>query len=112
MDIEAVVIKHLSGKLPYLVASDVPNPRPDYLVTVERTGGAVKPGIEYPTMAVQCWAPTRAEASTLSQTVESALETLDETNEISQVSINSVYNWPTEKNEQRYQIIINLVSYR
>lgn len=112
MDIEATVIRYLSTKVGYLVASDVPNPRPDYMVTVERTGGPCEYGIDRPTMAIQCWAPTRAEAASLVYEVSDALEGITEIEEVVQLSINSTYNWPTEKNEQRYQMVVDLVCYR
>lgn len=40
----------------------VPKDRPDRFVTVERTGGAVENLVDYPTVAIQTWAQTQAEA--------------------------------------------------
>lgn len=40
----------------------VPENRPERFVTVERTGGGVENLVDYPTIAIQTWAQTQAEA--------------------------------------------------
>lgn len=40
----------------------VPENRPQRFVTVERTGGNVADMVDYPTIAIQTWAQTQAEA--------------------------------------------------
>ena len=40
----------------------VPKSRPSRFVTVERTGGSVENLVDYPTVAVQTWAQSAAEA--------------------------------------------------
>lgn len=110
-DVEAIVVEYLSENLTCSVSSEVPNPRPDYLVTVERTGGPMALGIDRPTIALQAWAPTRFEAQKLGNRVCATISDIDELACVSQVTINSFYNFPTEHDEQRYQLIVDLVMY-
>lgn len=111
MDIEASVVKFLGERIDCHVSTEVPNPRPEKLITIERTGGSSYLGLDRPTLAVQCWAKTRSQAASLAYEVRDLLDDLDELESVSSVSINSLYNFPTDKNEQRYQIVVNVVCY-
>lgn len=111
MDIEAFVVRYLNDSLDYVAATNVPNPRPEKLITVERTGGPESLGIDRPTLAIQCWAPSRAESAALAYEVRDCLEGLELCDEIGSCSINSLYNFPSEKDEPRYQIVIDVVNY-
>lgn len=42
---------------------------PDRFVTVERVGGAVRDIVDHPSMAVQAWAPTDAEAEAMANAI-------------------------------------------
>lgn len=46
----------------YRASTRVPKNPPDEFVTVERTGGNLENFVDYPTFAIQAWAPTEARA--------------------------------------------------
>lgn len=71
MDIEATVAQYLGGLIEDAEASVVvPEPRPERLVTVQRTGGGISNQLDHPSLAVQSWAPTLMEASALAREVD------------------------------------------
>lgn len=109
MNVEAAIISHLreGGFDAY---ADVPNPRPAQFVTVERTGGSSRYGIDRPTVAVQSWAPTRYEASELAAAVDARMESLVDVPDVTRCARNSMYNYPDE-NQARYQAVYDLVTY-
>ena len=109
MKVEAALVAYLSDALRCPVKADVPNPRPDKLVTVERTGGGSDgKAIDRPTVAVQCWAGTRSEALALSQEAERAMDALPSQNWCYRSSKNSDYYFPGEGDEPRYQLVYDL----
>lgn len=58
VDIEAVLVAHLGAALGCRVATEVPNPRPERLVKVTRTGGArVERVVDTSTVVVEVWPP-------------------------------------------------------
>ena len=61
VDIEAVLVAHLGAVLGCRVATEVPNPRPERLVKVTRTGGTrVSRVVDTSTVAVEVWPPPTA----------------------------------------------------
>lgn len=63
MGIEAIVVAFLDAAgLPASAAATAPEEWPASFYTVERTGGAGDFRLDRPTVAVQAWAPTLAEA--------------------------------------------------
>ena len=46
----------------YLAYTRVPTERPDRFVTIERTGGIVADMVDHPTIAIQTWATSQAQA--------------------------------------------------
>lgn len=113
MDIESVLIKHLTEAFPEIdVCGDVPIPRPETLITVERVGGrADNIVLDYPRVAVQCWAPTRADAAELAYQVDSALLDIDDVR-IPDMERSELYNFPDEHGNPRYQIVVEVTAYR
>lgn len=115
VDIEGAVIAYLGDALSLddcTVYAEVPNPRPEKFVTVERTGGSdLEKFVDQPTLAVQSWAPTRYEASELARDVDALL--LDMPGEVINVmgcDRNSLYNFPDPDSRQaRYQGVYDLV---
>jgi len=113
MDIEAIIITHLSDN-GHAAFADVPEMRPDTFVTVELVGGANDgAAIERPSVVVQCWAPTRYEASQLAHTVDACVRSLPEVDDrIIKCTRNGLYNYPDlESGHPRYQILFNLVTF-
>lgn len=59
------------------VASIVPNPRPDRLITVHRTGGPRRDHVtDNPLLTVQCWAPADTDAHDLAQIARAVIGAL------------------------------------
>lgn len=109
MSIEAHVVAALSAALDVPVSADVPGDRPATFVTVERTaGGRDYHGlIDRPQLAVQCWAPTRYEASVLADEVDRAMRSLVGW-PVTKVTTDRIYNFPAE-GSPRYQCVYDLV---
>lgn len=75
IDVEGELIAYLKQVLNLPAYADVPKDRPPRFVTVELTGSSddVHGAINRPSVAVQSWAPTTAEASELSRKVDDAM---------------------------------------
>lgn len=74
MHIETRVTRYLGTAIPDTPATAiVPSPRPERLITVERTGGGIENQLDHPTVAVQSWAPTFEEAEALATQVDAAM---------------------------------------
>jgi hypothetical protein len=112
INIEDAVVGWLQERLGIPVSADVPVERPDgRFVTVERTGGdGIYRAIDNPDLAIQCWAPTRLDASGLAYEVDSVLPDLVEIPGVSRCVRNSLYNFPDDKGKPRYQIVVNLTT--
>lgn len=109
MKVETRLIAYLKGRIDCQVCADVPNPRPDQLVTIERTGGSSDSiVIDRPNVAIQCWAGTRAEALNLTSAVEIAMEGISSCDWCYNASKNSDYYYPGEGGEPRYQLVYDL----
>lgn len=112
-NIEKILIDYLKPLLPdTIVASDVPNPRPERLVTVERTGGGADSIVlDRPQVMIQCWAPTRVDAYHLAADVDSFLLDIDSL-ELCSIVRTGLYNFPDEKGNPRYRITYQIIAYR
>lgn len=93
--------------------ADVPNPRPESFITVERTGGEDTQGfLDNPDVAVQFWAKSRYEAAALAAEVDSDIRrNLVDGSVITKCSRNSLTNFPSAENEPRYQAVYNITMY-
>lgn len=112
LNIEAALQNYLSENLSVPVSSDVPNPRPDEFVTYERTGGARSNCvIDQSTVAIQCWAKERPEASILAYLVDEIMQDFVYEKGINKVSRNSFYNNPDlDSGCPRYQIVYDITT--
>lgn len=112
MNAEVAIIRYLAECLPDVsVSGDLPNPRPAKAVTLERTGGAEdRIVLDHPTIAIQCWGNTRAEAMFLADNVEECMRQLDDP-EIPDVAKSGKYNFPDEYGNPRYQLVYDLTCY-
>lgn len=112
MNIEATIISYLSEKGIKAVA-DIPADRPGEFVTVERTGGSHDSVVlDRPTVAVQAWSTTRYKASELMDKVDSLMLGLPSVSGVSRCKRNSMYNYPDESGQPRYQAVYDLVTYK
>ena len=108
--IEEIVIQYLSEQLTVPVSGEVPTPTPESFITVERTGGSSKNKIRTARLAIQSWAGSEAEAALLHDLVIDAMNDSVSLNQISNVSINSEYNFTdTTTKHHRYQAVFDVV---
>lgn len=110
-DVEALIVQwgNSVDELPSF-HSEVPKHRPNQFITVERTGGESERFRDLPTVAIQAWAETRAEASDLIRKVEHAVNTNLRFHEnIARITTNAITNFPGPEGEQRYQALLSLV---
>lgn len=107
MDAEKAAIGWLGGAMGVPVRGAVPRPRPPRLVIVERTGGAVSSGIDRAQLAVQCWAPSPAEAAALAVEAEDALTLMGDEPWAALCEVGSRYRFPPpEGGGARYQLTV------
>lgn len=113
MNIEEFIIQYLSGALDVPVSGDVPDVGTiQRFVTVEKTGSRLSNHIYSPTLAIQSWAESRAEAIRLNEQVKAAMAAALELPEISRSALNSDYNFPDlVRKRPRYQAVYDLVYY-
>lgn len=113
VNVEQILIDYLIPLLPGVtIAADVPNPRPEKLVTIERTGGGADSIVlDRPALMVQCWAKSRVEASNLAYEVDALILDIDHA-DICKIDRTGLYNFPDEKGNPRYQITYSAVAYR
>ena len=113
MNVENLIVQWLAGQ-PELagipVSTNVPANRPDSFVTLERTGGAedTRGLIDRPTLAVQCWAPTRTKAGDLAETVKHVLRRATGIPQVKHVAIESTINFPLDESTPRYQLTADM----
>ena len=112
LDIEAVLIAWLAKELGLPVSADVPDPRPKTFITVERVGGARDSVVvDRPSVAVQCWASSRAQAATLAYRVSALIPRLAFIDRVARAEQDTLYNFPDlEGGNPRYQVVIDLVT--
>lgn len=113
MNVEAALVAHLNGidDRPAEAFLEVPSPRPERFVTVERTGGGRRDVRDLPSLAVQCWAKSRYEASELARAVAGCIEAFRAHPRIGRVEVSSVYNFPDlESGSPRYQMTVEIVT--
>ena len=108
-DIEQLVIGWIVNSTSYRAATQRPNPAPNEMVTVERTGGNYDAyyHVQYPIMAVQCWAKTAGRAKAMAYEVSGAITGIDRGPRVQKLSIDSMYYFPSEDDLPRYQIIVS-----
>lgn len=113
MNIEKYIIGYLNEHLPEIhVGADVPNPRPDECITVERTGGSAdRIVLDHPQITLQCWAKSRAEAADLADKADHLMLDMDGPS-VPVVERNSLYNYPDSRGNPRYQIVYDIIAYR
>lgn len=92
------------------VSTDVPANRPSKFISIERTGGERSKILDRPELAIQCWASSSVEASELAdELVDVVLPRVYVLSDVGAFSINSVYNYPLDETQPRYQITVNAV---
>ena len=111
MNVEQALIQQLVAKN-YSAYASVPNPMPASFVTVERTGGGSRDKLDYPTLAVQCWADSRKAAADMADQVRRDLEAMTGTAGFGAVTVQSIYNWPDPSTRKaRYQLTVEATAH-
>ena len=112
-DMISALCEWVPKKLGVPCSSQVPNPRPDRFITVERTGGGYTLGRDNPYLAVQAWGTSEADAYALALRARDAFAT-DLREEVPQVcssEVDGLYNFPDPDGRQaRYQLDAYLVT--
>ena len=112
-NVEAALVSWLPGALGVPAYADVPASRPPSFVTVERTGGSCSVGVDRPALAVQAWAPTRAEASELALRARDALtlRCVAEVPQVCRCEVDGLYSFPDPDSRQaRYQLNVYMAT--
>lgn len=112
MNIEKEIIQYLSDEMPEIpVYADVPNPRPDTMVSIERTGGVSDSiVIDRPQISIMCWAPSRLEASELAYRVDKIIRDWDNLHVVD-IERSGLFNFPDADGSPRYQITLEGTTY-
>ena len=112
-DVIAALRTWLSSATGVGVYAAPPEERPDEFITIERTGGGAERGRDLPSLAVQAWAPTEAEAYALALEVRD-LFIWNATMEVASISgseVGDIYLFPDgESRTSRYQVDVDLVT--
>lgn len=109
MRAEEFFVDFLSGALNVPVSGDVPDPKPERFVTLEQTGSRTENYIYHPTLAVQAWAETRADAGELIEEVKAAMAKAIERPKVSSCKLETDYYFPElETKSPRYQAIFQI----
>lgn len=112
MTIEEFVVAYLDELLTEPVSGDVLSPMPTTFVTVEQTGSGERDRLRSATIAVQCYAASRAAAGRLCETVIAAMQAMESQAAISSVQLDSSYNYAdTARRRPRYQAVFDVVHY-
>lgn len=110
-NIEASIVSYLNSQ-GFACFADVPADQPAQYVTVDRTGGAHSEHVDEATVALECTARSRYEASVLAFSVDDAMEGLVSQPRICRVDKQSIQNLShiTEGMEGRYRLVYTVVS--
>lgn len=94
----------------YVASSIVPESAPASFVTIERTGGYVEDMLDHPTIAVQCWGATDADAEDMALELRNRLLTEQRPLGVSSIRIESgPYRFYDETTRcPRYQLTLDV----
>lgn len=87
---------------------DASSSSPGRYITVERTGGSESPFVSQPLFAVQAWAENRWEASELADRVVERIRHITDLDDVADVAVLSVVDFPDPDGRQRYQVACQL----
>lgn len=113
MDITVLLTKELERSTGVRCYPSVPADRPDRFIVVQRTGGTRGAFLNTPSVAIQSWAPTEQEASSLADEVDAAMESLPYGGSgVTKVERSEPYPFPSVEKIPRYQAVYDLVAHR
>lgn len=111
--IEEIVFEYLSKILaPIQVYTEIRQGIPEKFVFFEKTGGSMRDRLKVSTIAVQSYGKTLLEAATLNETVKDAMLDMVSEADITNVELNSDYNYTdTQTKTPRYQAVFEISHY-
>ena len=108
MTSEKIVLEYLMS-CGFAAFVNVPQSPPDCFVTIDRVGGSREVAVDRPQYAIQCWASSKAKASTLANEVSGAFVYLRGGGKIAAAKVSSSYSYPDpDSHLQRYQLTVSL----
>ena len=111
--IETTLLNHLESKINCApVFMEIPNPLPPRFYLLEKTGGNRENQICYATFALQSYGVSLADAAHMNLLGINAMLSAIELDSISEVTLNSDYNFPDlTRKRRRYQAVFNITPY-
>lgn len=110
--IEIEIRKFMTSKLECPIVFELAPKMPDKFVLIQKTGSSKRNNLLASTFAFQSYGKSMYEASLLNETVKDIVEQLVELNNVSDVSLNSDYNYTdTESKKYRYQAVFDIRHY-
>lgn len=110
--IEETILNFLNTKLTEPVYLEAPEDKPMRYVLFEKTGSSKSNRLPASTFVFQSYAESLFQAATLNEKVKVAVESLIELNKISNVKLNSDYNFTdTTTKQYRYQAVYDISHY-
>lgn len=112
MDLTVTLMNALEGATGVPCYPTVPADRPETFITVQCTGGSDGMFLCQPMFAVQSWAATQQQASTLAKSVGEAMRKLPyQTYGITHVGCGYPYPFPSTEKIPRYQALYTLTAH-
>lgn len=111
--IEKTILDYLSDSLDVPCYMEFPENAPDAFVLIEKTGDSIANHISSAVIAVQSYGASMFNAAVLNENVKELMLSLpDQENDITNVSLNSDYNFTdTSTKRYRYQAVFDVVHY-
>lgn len=110
--IELLVLNYLKGE-GFQAFMEMPKNTPSFpFVLIEKTGSSKYNRIETSTLVIQSYGQTLYDAALLNEQIKNAMEDAVTVDEITQVSLNSDYNFTDTKTKRyRYQSVFDITHY-
>lgn len=110
--IELLVKNHLATQINVPVLFEHPQNAPSTYLVVEKTSGSVTDYLKSARIAIQSYGASLFAAATLNEQVKAAMDLMARVDEVSQVELNSDYNFTdTNFKEYRYQAVFDINYY-
>ena len=109
MDIGSVAASRLMDSIGIKAVLEVPDPRPEELISVEMTGGSGDRFVRTASLAVQSWAPPRQRAAEMARLDAEAVPDIADEPNVFRAVANGSYRWPDpDSGHERYQTNVEL----
>lgn len=108
--IEKIVLDYLNNVLRFPAYMELPEEHPTKYILIEKTGSSNENHVNSATIAIKSHAESLYEAASLNEDVKREMNKIIKLNEISDVQLNSDYNFTdTVKKQYRYQAVYDLI---